>query len=206
MNRCKTAIPFFLVLVICTVLLSACLIRIEMDGDYQKPDRYRMTVNTSMGEEKLPSVEVIWIGEAVYVLDPETNRWVIPEEFESGDSDISLTGLDNFADSIIQMVNAFQVTEMLENEGVNGTLCYHLKGTIESTELEDLEMDLSMYDSDVLETDIWIGKDDFLIRRMTTAGTLGSGTGGDETLEQAARIALTYELSHFNEPVTIEAP
>ncbi len=189
-----------------TMLLAACVIGWEIAGDYQRPDKIHMTLNFSMGGEEALAIEMIQIGGTLYVLDPDIGDWVTSEEYEADDSGMMIPEFGGFGDSIIQMISAFQVSEILASEEVGGIPCYRLKGTIDPANMKAIGMDSSNYKYDAMEAEIWIGKSDFLARRLMATGIFDSETESNSLSMERANFSFSYEFSRFNEPVTIETP
>jgi hypothetical protein len=185
--------------------LAACVIQVALEGDYVAPDRLRMTVNLGLGGEEFLAIEVVSIGDTSYVLDPDTGRWVTSDEFEDNNPNLSILDLD-FADSVLQMIRAFRFTSLLDTQIVDGAPCYHFAGILDSAALETLDLEAPAGGGEPLHAEIWIGKDDLLIRRFTASGAGDSETSSDDGPASDAGITITYEFSQFNEPVSIEAP
>jgi hypothetical protein len=205
-RRCAAVLCLILILLLASMLLSACVVKLEIAGDYQRPDRLGMTVKIHMGEEIPTVIEIICVGDDIYAQGPGIGLWTTSEELERDGSAIYVRWFERFADSITQVVNSFRVTEMLASEEIDEVLYYHFKGTVDPAVLENPEMNTPAGFSEPLEAEIWIGKDDFLVRRLTATGKLDFGDIDEEMSMALAVLSLTYEFSHFNEPITIEAP
>jgi hypothetical protein len=160
----------------------------------------------SIGGATVVELEMIGIGETVYVMNPMTDEW------EVSDDDPGATTMPTL-EVVPQIVQTLTELTILDDEEVDGVLCFHVRGSVDSSILSDLGLeDLSMEDQgfedpgidvDALETEteLWIGKEDFLVRRVAVEGR----EPGDAS-ESGTSATVTMEFSRFDEPMVIEEP
>jgi hypothetical protein len=160
-----------------------------VDGDIVVPDKLQAKIGgTFMG---LPvNTELVVLGGKPLLKNPFTGKWVA--------IDIATTPVvffDPTAGVIAVIRGATAVTDD-GSEEVDGIDSHHLKAKVRSEALKPL---LATKGGDELvPIELWIGKDDLLLRRLRVSGPAADGDG-----EDAVR---TVELSAFDEPVTIKAP
>jgi hypothetical protein len=157
----------------------------------------------SFNSEKSPEIEIVKIGETVYGKDPESQQWMMADDVEGYQE---FSGIEDFVTAYIQFINAFEGTSRLSDEEINGVLCYHLQGTIDTAKLEDSSSEFTTTEMETLNADLWIGKEDFLVRRMILEVQADTSSSGTEMPMSGGSLSFTYEFSKYNEPITIEAP
>jgi hypothetical protein len=184
-------------------LFTACMVKMEIEGDYVAPDSLKMTMTADLNGEKSPEIEFVKIGETAYAKDPESQQWMMADEVESYQE---FSELEDFVTAFIQLTNAFEGTSLLSDEEINGALCYHVKGTIDSTKLEDTSSEFPSTGTGSMSAQLWIGKEDFLVRRMVLEVKAEDSSSGTATPISGGRMSFTYEFSRYNEPIVIEAP
>ena len=155
-------------------------------GDIARPDKLKIKVFAGFVE-----VEVITVGEITYMTNPLTGKWEpLPSEFTAVklfDPDTGLTAI----------VGGITKTTKIAEEKIAGVLCYHIKGVLDSGELRPISCGMAI-EGVPIDTDVWIGKDDFLLRQIRLEGQV---TEGEEP-----GIVRTLSVSNFDQPVTIELP
>jgi hypothetical protein len=189
-----------------TLLLTGCVVNVRLEADVIVPDKIRATTEVSIGGATVVELEMIGIGETVYVMNPMTDEW------EVSDDDPGATTMPTL-EVVPQIVQTLTELTILDDEEVDGVLCFHVRGSVDSSILSDLGLeDLSMEDQgfedpgidvDALETEteLWIGKEDFLVRRVAVEGR----EPGDAS-ESGTSATVTMEFSRFDEPMVIEEP
>ena len=171
---------------------------IRFSGDFQLPDRAAGKLQFALGLALL-ELDIITIGEQAYITNPETGVW---EQYP-----LFLTGLPDPYDLVLPPsdISRYSDIELVKEQTIDGVPTQHISGLLRATVLG------SSYDG--LFTDLWVGKDDGLLRRLSvsgkaevdeedTAGLAGSvlDIGGE------AEFIMTITYSHFNRAVAIEAP
>jgi hypothetical protein len=161
----------------------------KASGDVVRPDRLKMTISGTVVGMTL-KVEMVKVGEVLYMENPLTHKWELPPpEFEV------LSVLDPNAFIATVMKDA-ENPSRLDNEEAEGALCYHLNGTIDSGDLSAITGIVS--GGVPINTDIWIGTDDFLVRKVKLEGKI--------TENEAEGIIRFLRLSAFDKQVSIELP
>ena len=171
---------------------------IRFAGDFQLPDRAAGKLQVALGLVLL-EINIVNIGDIAYITNPETGAW---EQFP-----LFLTGLPDPYDLVLlpPETSRYSDIEIVKDETIDGIETRHLKANLRANVLG------GSYDNLFLE--VWIGKDDNLLRRLTMAGkaeveeedTAGLSAsvldiGGD------AEFNMTIIYSNFNQPVAIEPP
>lgn len=155
-------------------------------GDIARPGRLKANVFAGFLE-----VEIITVGEVIFMTNPLSGEWEpLPNEFNA----VKLFDPDSGIKAIIEKIsNAIKLGE----EKVAGTLCYHIKGTLDSGDLSAITSGAAI-EGISIDTEVWIGKDDFLLRQIKLEGQI--------TRDENPGIVRTLIISNFDQPVTIELP
>ena len=185
--------------------------RQDIEVEYASPDRYHFKM-TEDGEE----IEFIIIGDKLYIgsgSPPEAVLYSLTQGLTRPLSkETVLSYLDNLTD-----------IQSLSDETMDGVSCLHYLGKwdvekqiaetkrslmehydemgIEPDE-EAIDKELEILRSIETEIELWIGRDDYLIRQMKMNGKLPDD---DEGLKFII-ISMTMKYSDLNQPITIEAP
>lgn len=183
--------------------LASCMISVEIEGDYIEPDKLQMSLVVEMNGEQSPRIEVIMIGEEIYVKDPETRQWMRGEDVAAYED---YAGLEEFALGSIEYMKAFEGTSILGDEEINGISCYHIKGIVRPENMIDTAQELIPPDSEALDAELWIGKNDYLVHQMIIDIELDEASEDSELPISAGSFTFTYQFSQHNESITIEAP
>ncbi len=176
---------------------------ISFIGDYVAPDRTRGKISFSLGFISL-DMEAITIGDTAYITNPETGEWEITEG--------SVTTVPNPADFTgLTDGIAFEGIEIIGEDILDdGTPV--LKLSIKTPE------DLFGGEDNEVKTEIWIGRDDSLIREVRVEGSVpldenaadlmpgGSPFGSGGLTGGTADISMSFVFSQYNSPIEIEAP
>jgi hypothetical protein len=204
-KRRRIVIPVLSGLVVMIAVLASCIITVEIEGDYVEPDKLQMSMIVDMNGEVMPGIEVIMIGDDIYVKDPETGQWMWGEDVEEYDD---YTGLEEFALGSIEYMKAFEGTSILGDEEINGIPCYHVKGIVSPEDMIETAQELIPPESEALNAELWIGKNDYLVYQMVI-GIEMEEASEDSDLDfsiPGGSFTFTYRFSRHNEPVDIEAP
>ena len=184
-------------------LLASCMIKVEIEGDYVEPDKLQMSMTVDIAGEVMPGIEVIMIGDDLYVKDPETGQWTWGEEVEEYQD---YAGLEEFALGSIEYMKAFEATSILGDEDINGVFCYHIKGIVKAENMVEVAQEIIPRDSESLNVELWIGKNDFLVYQMVIAIEMEETTEDLDLEIPGGSFTFTYQFSNYNEPIAIEAP
>lgn len=203
MRKRHLIITILVGLIAAVCALASCMISVEIEGDYAEPDRLQMTLVMEMNGERMPGIEVIMIGDDIYVFDPEIQQWMRGEDVETYED---YAGFEEFALGSVEYMLAFEGTSMLGDEDINGISCYHIKGYINPAKMVDAAQELIPTDTEPLTAELWIGKTDYLVHQMIIGIELDEASEDPELPISAGSFTFTYQFSMHNEPITIEAP
>jgi len=157
-------------------------------GDVIPPDRLSMDITGSLGKMYLETT-LITVGETTYMQNPLNKKWE-RTKFTAITLFQPETGIKMVMESVTDL-------SMLPEAKEGGDLCFHLKGMLRSEALDAIAVGHAAEGLPV-ETEIWIGTEDFLLRKVEFKGQI--------TEEEVPGIVRSLSLSKFNEPVTIELP
>ena len=171
---------------------------IRFSGDFQLPDRAGGNLQFALGLALL-ELDIVTIGEQAYITNPETGVW---EQYP-----LFLTGLPDPYDLVLPPldISRYSDLELVKKQTIDGMQTQHIRGLLRATVLG------SSYDS--LFTDMWIGKEDGLLRRLSVSGkaeveeedTAGLAAGVLD-IGGEAEFTMTITYSDFNTPIAIEPP
>ena len=158
-------------------------------GDVVRPDKLKMTISGTVAGMSL-EVQIISVSGVMYMTNPLSGKWEKPPEaFEI----LSVLNPNAFIAAAMQGVTGLV---KLDDEESGGVTCYHLSGSINSDDLSAITG--SSVKGAAINIEVWIGKDDFLLRSIKLAGKI--------TETEVPGIIRTLNLSDFNEAVSIELP
>lgn len=157
------------------------------EGDFVLPDRMSGEVNGRFAGQTV-TVKVVAIGDRTWITNP------FSREFQRAPGSI-LDVIDPAA-LVAAVAKSTRDARIDGSETIDGVDTYRLKGTILS---DDLREGLSFGDTGrTLDVEIWVGKDDYLVRRAKLKGPL--------LPDESDNITRDLTLSKFDAPVTIEEP
>ena len=174
---------------------------IRFSGDFQLPDRASGKLQLALGLVLL-QLDIVTIGEQAYITNPETGVW---EQYP-----MFLTGLPDPYDLVLlpAETSRYSDIQVVKDETIDGIETQHIRANLRASVLG------GSYDN--LFLDIWIGKDDSLIHRLTMSGEtdvdeqdtagLASGALGAADIGGKAEFTMTIDYTNFNQPVVIEPP
>ena len=203
------------------------VVNLSGNGEAQFPDRYHAGLNAKMTGFSVATEVIVANGQA-YVKNPITNKWQASSA--SG-------GLDQLGQpdplSYDQLLKNVQSIKDLGDTSLNGTAVHHYQLTPDKAKLlaslnksgaknaQALAAMKQVLDSGTMAVEVWFGKDDRLVRRLSTdasytidlnqlLGALGSATTPNRalpagsTIHATARVVINYH--DFDAPVTISIP
>jgi hypothetical protein len=208
---------------------SAGSISLDMTGtgEAQFPDRYHAAVTVKISGLSVASEVVVANGTA-YVKNPLTNKWQVSPQ-SSG-----ITGQLSQPDplSYDQLLKNVKSIKDLGDTTLNGTTVHHYQVTPDKAKLiaslnnaavknpQALAAIKQVLDSGTMTVEVWFGKDDHLVRRVSTdadytidlnqlMGALGSAASGSQmpagsSIHAIAHVVINYH--DFDAPVTISIP
>ena len=171
---------------------------IRFSGDFQLPDRAAGNLQFALGLALL-ELDIVTIGEQAYITNPESGVW---EQYP-----LFLTGLPNPYDLVLPPsdVSRYSDLQVVGDVAIDGVQTRHIRGLLRATVLG------SSYDG--LFTDLWIGKEDGLLRRLSVSGK--AEVEEEDTAGLAASVLdiggeaefnMTITYSKFNTLIVIEPP
>ena len=174
---------------------------IRFIGDFQLPDRASGKLQLALGLVLL-ELDFVKIGEIAYITNPETGAW---EQYP-----LFLTGLPDPYDLVLPPSEPLRYSnfEVIKEETIDGVQTRHIRADLRANFLG------SAFDN--LFVEMWIGKEDNLLHRLTMAGEvsvdeadtagLASGALGAADIGGDAEFTMTITFSNFNQPIVIEPP
>ncbi len=160
-----------------------------VDGDIVVPNELRARIGGTFQGVPLTS-ELIVLGKRYFLKDPFTGKWQV----------VSVaTNPAAFFDpvkGVLAVIKGARETSDDGSEDVGGVPSYRLKAKVQASALTPLLGNAAS--AKLLPVELWIGKNDLLLRRIRLSGPITAADGAD-----AVR---TVELSAFGEPVRITAP
>ena len=168
-------------------------------GDFQAPDRSRFTTSISTAGVSLEYDSIV-IGQEGYQENLFTGEWETSPDARSilGESGY-LGQLDlDFSEEDIALITLIGVVDL------DGVHVYHLKGTLPASAASAMTGDPTINEDSQgapLDTEMWIGVEDSLVRRMSIAFQLTDDLTG-QTI--SAQTVMTF--SGYGKDVDIQAP
>jgi hypothetical protein len=173
------------------------------EGEFAAPDRSRMRITTGTGTW----CEATRIGEQSYVSTSE-----MPESGGAASGAacvmLSMAGLLEPLEVLIDV-------ERLADEEIDGVQCLHYRGRLDMDALVQREEaragpeasreSLELMRRGSIEVELWVGKDDYLIRRMRRLDRLPV-LEAESQEEKWTKQSMVLRLYDFNEPIAIELP
>lgn len=166
-------------------------IPITFSGDFQAPDRVKGIVNATFFGFSV-EMETIAIGDTTYQQNPLSGQWEVSTE--------PATPFGGPQDLLSDELFAVEDLELVGAETLDGTPVYILVGVVPPEAFDEEEGEFSVQ--------MWIGRGDLYLRQMKLEGEapLDGGFLGEEAAGGKASLTMTFTLSGFDEPVTIEPP
>lgn len=159
------------------------------DGDLVVPDRLKAKVSGTYNGIPISS-EIVFAGPRQFLRNPLTKQW---QGFSTKTSPIAFFSP---AKGVLAAVKGATGLKLVGTETVAGVESYHLSGMLKARDVTGF---LGNAPSDrEAAAELYVGKDDFLLRKLTLVGPIADGEPKD--------VARTVTLSSFGEQVTIEAP
>jgi hypothetical protein len=160
-----------------------------VDGDVLVPDRMKAKVGGTFAG--LPvNTELIAIGEDFWLKTPFVGGW---RSIDVATSPLAFFDADT---GLLPVIREASNVSRDGSEEVGGDDCWRLTADVPAAKLAPLIS--AEATEELLPVELWIGKDDSLLRRLRVSGPVSAGEGDD-----AVR---TIELSDYGEDVEISAP
>ncbi|MEO6457589.1 MAG: LppX_LprAFG lipoprotein [Chloroflexia bacterium] len=159
------------------------------EGDVVKPDKLSGDLNALYSGLPI-NVKVIVDGQSQYMTDPASGKWgAMSPAFNVAQFFDPTKGISDIMAGVKDLA-----AEGTENLG--GVNSYKLKGSVPTSALKSLSPEVTAQGD--LGTMLWIGTDDFLLRKVVLQGPLLTGEPSD--------VMRTITLGEFNKAVKIETP
>ena len=160
-----------------------------VDGDVLVPDRLKAKVGGTFAGISI-STELIVVGTTYYLKSPFGNTW------QKIDVDTLPAAFFDPEQGILAVIQGASDLQTDGSEEVGGVDCDRVTGKVAGGSAEAAAEHGRRHAGD--RDELWIGKDDKLLRRVELTGPISPDEDAD-----AVR---TVELSEFDEPVQITAP
>ena len=161
----------------------------RVEGDAVAPDRLSAVIEANISGLFF-EVSTIAIGDSTYLTNPFTG------EFEDISDAITPGGFFDPARGVGAIIGGAREATLIGETFLGDVPVFHLAGKVDSESLRSISG--SAVEGIVLDAEIWVGMDDFLVRQLTLDGRI--------TEEEVDGIVRTITLSDFDQPFTIEAP
>jgi hypothetical protein len=188
----------------------------SMQGEFVSPDRLHV-ITVSDGETS----EGIRIGQTQYARRSDSDDWEVSEW--SAAMVAMASPHSNFALVTVEILDTLVGLVELPDEKIDGVSCFHYRGNIDmEAQLEEqianldptqpgYEEQLRFYEQLIQSehnVEFWIGKEDYLLRRMDTQQdvTYTDDIGKDTESEVDIHVAYSCRFYDFNQSITIEPP
>ena len=185
----------------------------NMQGEFVSPDRLHM-IAVSDGDTQ----EGIRIGQTEYHRVPDSDSWEVREWPPT-----MASARNNLAVSTVEIVDSLVGVVELRDEKIDGVSCFHYRGNIDVEALvegqianldptlpgyEDIVRSIEQQLQSEQNVEFWIGKEDYLLRRLDAQYEMVYTEGWDEDTEREERITAnySYRFFDFNQPIQIEPP
>ena len=174
---------------------------IVSEGEFAAPDRFRAKISIETGQW----CEVIKIGDKSYVRTSD--------ELESGGGKSDATCVVLPIAEVLEPLDSLIDLEQLPDEGIDGVDCLHYRGKVDMDSLlektgmgyQQTPEFLEVMRRTSIDAELWVGKDDYLIRQMITRIRFPEsepGTGAEKWVTQTT----IFRFYDFNKPIAIEPP
>ncbi len=164
----------------------------EAEGDGVFPDKAEFVAKATsalFGNAAL-ELDIVQYGEITHLRDRISMVW---QALPAGTLAIDFTNING---SIADALASLGGLDLTDGGSVDGAPVHKLTGTTPSTSMRGLVPGAP--EGDTLQMEVWIGRDDYLVRKVRLTGRLVEADTSD--------IVRVLELSRFDEPVTIEPP
>ena len=202
---------------------------VNFDPTVSEPDRYHAVVNAKLGGLSVVTEVIVANGKA-YVKNPLNGKWEA-----SGGQSAGITGQLSQPDplSYDQLLKNVKSIKDLGDTTLNGTSVHHYQLTPDKDKLiasldkaavknpQALASIKQVLDSGTMKVEVWFGKDDHLVRRVSTdadytidlsqlMGSLGAPAANSSKLPAGSSIHATAHVvinyHDFDAPVSISIP
>jgi len=160
------------------------------DGDVVMPDKVKASANVLLSGQVV-GVELVSIGDTQYITDPITGQWRVVKGV------LNASTLTNPDTGIVSLASKLTSLSKPVDDVVNGTPCWRFTGQLDAQTLAFLTGG-GMPAGTMLSTSVCVGKADGLPYQLAVTGEAAKG--------DTAQTARTFNISNYNETITISAP
>lgn len=160
------------------------------DGDVVMPDKVKASANVLLSGQVV-GVELVSIGDTQYLTDPITGQWRVVKGV------LNASTLTNPDTGIVSLASKLTALSKPVDDVVNGTQCWRFTGQLDAKTLAFLTGG-GMPAGTMLSTSVCVGKADGLPYQLAVTGEAARG--------DTAQTARTFNISNYNESITIAAP
>ena len=159
------------------------------EGDIVPPGRLSTTLIAFVAGVAL-ELKVVTVAGTTYMTNPLTGRF---EALPTGVNPVAFFDPDGGVKAVLRGIKGAQPGS---EDSIDGVPSYRLAGEVEASLLQAFVG--SPAPGAVVDTEVWIGKTDFLVRQITFRGQVMQG--------DAVGVLRTLRLSRFDQAVAIEPP
>ncbi|HJT56403.1 MAG TPA: LppX_LprAFG lipoprotein [Ktedonobacteraceae bacterium] len=160
------------------------------DGDVLMPDKVKAQANVLLSGQAV-TINLISIGDTQYITDPITGQWRVVKGV------LNASTLTNPNTGIISLATKLQKLSAPTADTVNGTPCWRINGLLDAKYLAFLTGG-GVPNGTMLQTSLCVGKSDALLYELKVVG--------EATTTDTPQTTRTFEISNYNENITIKAP
>jgi hypothetical protein len=160
------------------------------NGDIVMPDKVKAQATITLSGQAV-TVNLISIGSNQFITDPITGQWRVIKGV------LDPRTLTNPNTGILSLISKVQNVSDPVSDTVNGVPCWRVKGQLNAKYLAFFTGG-GVPAGTMLQTNACIGKSDALLYQLIVTGEAAPG--------DTAQTARTFDISHYNEQVTITAP
>ncbi|GBD16988.1 hypothetical protein HRbin26_01899 [bacterium HR26] len=171
-----------------TPILQTMLLT-QAEGDVARPGQMKAQLDVEAVGAAL-QLQFIGIGDQAWLSNPFNPAEWQPLPDTAADDVLNVEALP-------EVLRQIKDARLIGQETVDGVATYHIQGKLDSGDLAAVVPSGAEPGLEVT-VDLWIGKDDSIVRRVVVSGAL--------TFNEATTMKRTLELSGFDQPVTITPP
>jgi hypothetical protein len=160
------------------------------NGDVSMPDKVKAQATVMLSGQPV-TVNLISIGANQFITDPVTGQWRVIKGV------LDPRTLTNPNTGLLSLVGKLRHVSRPASDSTNGTPCWRITGQLAAKDLAFFTGG-GVPPTTTLQTSACVGKSDALPYQLVMTG---QAARGDE-----AQTSRTFQLSHFNESVTIQPP
>jgi LppX_LprAFG lipoprotein len=160
------------------------------NGDVSMPDKVKAQATVMLSGQPV-TVNLISIGANQFITDPVTGQWRVIKGV------LDPRTLTNPNTGLLSLIGKLHNVSRPVSDSTNGTPCWRITGQLAAKDLAFFTGG-GVPPTTMLKTSACVGKADALPYQLVVTGQAARG--------DTAQTARTFQLSHYNESVTIQAP